>query len=157
MRHNKTRIGITCIPRLFCKPSSFAKIKSKWPLSRGSHFKTQFCLKCRGNRRSSQDFHETPFSKDCPSYFVRSNLCRAPGPFVSRINIREILFWLVIIWCFKFGRRPINVFHTQMFILVLRSFVVFKSRFVLLVASLKLFLYFTVSYLIMSYLIWFRT
>ena len=49
---------------LFGKPSLFTKIKLKWPLFRGSHFKIYFYLECRGNRGSCQNFHRIPFSKD---------------------------------------------------------------------------------------------
>ena len=40
------------------------KVNLKKFLSRGSRFKIYFCLECRGNRGSSQNFHEIPFYKD---------------------------------------------------------------------------------------------
>ena len=53
----------TYAPRFFRKSSFFTKIKLKWSLSRGSHFNIYFCLECRGNRGSRQNFHEFFFSK----------------------------------------------------------------------------------------------
>ena len=41
------------------------KIKLKWPLSRGNHFKIYFRLEYRGNRGSRQNFHRILFSRDC--------------------------------------------------------------------------------------------
>ena len=39
-------------------------INLKKPLSRGSLFKIYFCLECRENQGSRQNFHGIPFSKD---------------------------------------------------------------------------------------------
>ena len=50
-------------PRLFSKSSLFTKIKLKWSLSRGSHFKIYFHLECRENRGSCQNFHGIFFPK----------------------------------------------------------------------------------------------
>ena len=52
-------------PEIISKPCPFTKVKLKWPLSRGSHFKVHFCLEFRENRGSSKNFREVPFSRDC--------------------------------------------------------------------------------------------
>ena len=52
-------------PGIINKLSPFTKVKLKWPLSRGNHFKIHFCLKFRKNRGSNQNFHGVPFSGDC--------------------------------------------------------------------------------------------
>ena len=60
----KLRVKNTDASGLFSKPSLFTQIRLKWPLSRGSHFKTYSRLECRENRGSHQNFHENLFSKD---------------------------------------------------------------------------------------------
>ena len=56
---NCTHLGI------ISKSFPFLKVKLKWPLSRGSHFKIQFSLEFQGNQGSSQNFHGVPLSGDC--------------------------------------------------------------------------------------------
>ena len=79
-KENMTKLKIknTYVPRLFGKPSLFTKIKLKWPLSKGNHFKIYFRLECRRNRGSRQDFHGVFFFEDRilinPDHFVTYRL-----------------------------------------------------------------------------------
>ena len=87
----KLEIKNTYVPRLFHKPSSFVKIKLKYPLSRGSHFKIYFCLEYQRNRGSSQDFHGVSFSGDCkiitPGHTIISHLLLTPEIYIKTRNL----------------------------------------------------------------------
>ena len=52
-------------PGIISKPFPFTKVKLKWSLSKGSHFKVHFCLEFRRNRGSSQNFNRVLFLGDC--------------------------------------------------------------------------------------------
>ena len=60
----KERQQNTYFPGLSSKPSLFVKIKLKWPISRGSHFKIHVFLEYRRNRGTTQNFHGIHFFKD---------------------------------------------------------------------------------------------